>query len=112
MAQALYPVILTGIDQSTGETTDTVDTTVNWSSFSYTWTCMIILVLEFVMTLRRDLAIYIKLNTIGVLGIIILLIYVFVTGMISISKTSYTTSLDDYNDYLARKVVDPNTEFM
>ena len=100
MPQALYPVILTGIDAATGETTDTVDLDINWGEFSYTWTVVIVLVLEFAMTLRRDLEIYIKLNTIGVLGIIILLIYVFITGMISISKTTYTTSEDDYADYL------------
>ena len=112
MPQALYPVILTGIDAATGETTDTVDLDINWGEFSYTWTVVIVLVLEFVMTLRRDLEIYIKLNTLGVLGIIILLIYVFITGMISISKTTYTTSADDYADYLAQKAIDPSTPYV
>jgi len=74
MAQALYPVILTFIDLATGSNSEDVSTDVDWSSFSYTWTCMIILVVEFVMTLRRDLAIYIKLNTIGVFGIIMLML--------------------------------------
>ena len=46
---------------------------------------MIILVLEFVMTLRRDLEIYIKLNTIGVLGIIILMVYLLITGIVGIA---------------------------
>ena len=64
------------------------------------------------MTLRRDLAIYIKLNTIGVFGIIILLIYVFVTGMVAIANTDYTLSESVYNDYLARKAVDENTPFV
>ena len=85
MAQALYPCILTLIDLSTGSHNEEVSTAVDWSSFSYTWTCIIILVVEFVMTLRRDLDIYIKLNTIGVLGIIILMLYIFVTGLIGIS---------------------------
>ena len=85
MPQALYPVILTGIDAATGDTKDSVSTDVDWSEFSYTWTVVIILVLEFIMTLRRDLDIYIKLNTIGVFGIIILMVYVLITGIYSIT---------------------------
>ena len=112
MAQALYPVILTFIDLSTGNETDTVDTDVNWSSFSYSWTCVIILVLEFAMTLRRDLDIYIKLNTIGVFGIIILLIYVFITGMVAISKTDFTSSESVYNEYLIDRETQPDLPFM
>ena len=85
MAQALYPCILTFIDLTTGSHNEEVNTDVDWSSFSYTWTCIIILVVEFVMTLRRDLDIYIKLNTIGVLGIIILMLYILITGIVGIS---------------------------
>ena len=100
MAQALYPVILTFIDLSTGEKDESVNTDVNWSSFSYTWTCMLILVVEFVMTLRRDLDIYIKLNTIGVLGIIILMVYILVTGLVGIAQTDYTANKHEYDEYL------------
>ena len=46
---------------------------------------MIILAVEFIMTLRRDLDIYIRLNTIGVLGIIILMVYILVTGIFGIA---------------------------
>ena len=99
MAQALYPVILTFIDLATDSTDETISTDVDWSSFSYTWTCMIILVVEFVMTLRRDLDIYIKLNTVGVLGIIILMLYILVTGLAGIAQTDYTSSKDVYADY-------------
>ena len=51
------------------------------------------------MTLRRDLEIYIKLNTIGVLGIIILMVYILVTGLVGIAQTDYTTSKGVYADY-------------
>ena len=102
MAQALYPVILTFIDLSTGEKSEDVNTDVNWSSFSYTWTCVLILFVEFVMTLRRDLDIYIKLNTIGVLGIIILMVYILVTGLVGIAETDYTTNKHEYDEYLEK----------
>ena len=64
---------------------------------------MIILVLEFVMTLRRDLDIYIRLNTIGVLGIIILMVYLLITGIVGIAQTDYTTNKEVYDDYIAQK---------
>ena len=102
MAQALYPVILTFIDLSTGEKSEDVNTDVDWNSFSYTWTCVLILFVEFVMTLRRDLDIYIKLNTIGVLGIIILMVYIIVTGLVGIAETDYTTNKHEYDEYLEK----------
>lgn len=83
-AQSLAPILLaiTNLSES-----DSLDTSVNWDSFSYTWTCVIILVLEFIITLRRDLEIFIIMNTYGVLGIIILFCYLMTTGFISISQT-------------------------
>ena len=76
-----------------------VDTSVNWGQFSYTWTCVIILCIEFLMTLRKDLRIYIKLNTFGVAGIIILMVFLMTTGFISISDTDYTTSDSYYTSH-------------
>lgn len=68
-----------------------------WNEFSYTWTCVLILVIEFLVTLKRDLTLYIKLNTIGVAGIIILGLFILVTGLTGISKTEYTTSQTKYD---------------
>ena len=86
-AQSLSPVLLAITGQAKS---NAVDVKVHWDYFSYTWVCVIILVIEFLMTLRRDLKIYIKLNTFGVAGIIILMIYLVTTGIISITKTEYT----------------------
>jgi sodium-coupled neutral amino acid transporter 9 len=95
-AQSLAPILLaiTNLSES-----DSLDTSVNWDSFSYTWTCVIILVLEFIITLRRDLEIFIIMNTYGVLGIIILFCYLMTTGFISISQTEYTTSESYYDSH-------------
>ena len=69
----------------------------HWDYFSYTWVCVIILVIEFFMTLRKDLRIYIKLNTFGVAGIIILMVYLMTVGFISISQTDFTDNETYYD---------------
>ena len=64
------------------------------------------------MTLRRDLDIYIKLNTIGVLGIIILMVYILVTGLVGIAQTDYTTSKDVYADYEQKVAEDKHPTYL
>lgn len=56
-----------------------------WDTFSYTWTCVIILVIEFILTLRRDLEIYVKINSYGVIGIIILTLFTMTNCFIAIT---------------------------
>ena len=64
------------------------------------------------MTLRRDLDIYIRLNTIGVLGIIILMVYLLITGIVGIAQTDYTTSKEVYDDYIAQKEAGDNPTYL
>lgn len=51
----------------------------DWSEFSYSWTCVIIFVLVFTTTAIRDLQIFVKINSYGV--IFIALIILFICGM-------------------------------
>ena len=53
--------------------------------------------MEFIITLRKDLKIFIIANTYGVAGIFILMIFLMTTGFISISDTDYTTSKSYYD---------------
>ena len=64
------------------------------------------------MTLRRDLNIYVKMNAIGVLGIIILMIYILVNGLVDITRTEYTMDESVYEEYLKKAESDPDTPFV
>ena len=57
MAQYLYPVILAIIEAFNGQDAN-LKLSPNWSEFSYSWTCVIILIITFLMALPRDISVY------------------------------------------------------
>ena len=84
-AQALFPVLLFCIGQGNREMDPDTKYEPSWDRFSYSYTCVIILLLTFLVTLKKDLSLYIKLNTIGVAGIIILGLFILITGFMGIT---------------------------
>ena len=63
----------------------------NWSEFSYTYTCFIIFAIAFAMVIPKDVSIYNKINSFGVVFIFIILIFEFGVGIYSLTNTTYTT---------------------
>jgi hypothetical protein len=58
---------------------------VDWSEFSYSWTVLIVFVLFFLLTAQKDLSIFVKINTFGVIFTIInisIIVGVGIYGMI------------------------------
>mmetsp|Transcript_55529 Transcript_55529/g.76355 ORF Transcript_55529/g.76355 Transcript_55529/m.76355 type:complete len:152 (+) Transcript_55529:173-628(+) len=54
LAQSLYPVILAIVESINGQD-EGIDLSVSWSEFSYSWTCIIVSLLMFIMTSFKDL---------------------------------------------------------
>ena len=63
----------------------------DWSEFSYSWTCVIIFVLVYLMGIPKDVSIYAKINSFGVVFITIIILFICGLGFYSISNTDFTT---------------------
>ena len=77
-----------------------------FDQFSYQWTCVIIFVIVFCMTATRDVSIYVKINSVGVVFIIIVALFICALGVEALFNTDYIYSKDKYLDYLQTH---PNT---
>ena len=86
---------------------------VDWSEFSYSWTCVIIFVTVYIMGIPKDVSIYAKINSFGVVFIAIIILFIFGLGFYSMHDTDFTYSESTYNDYLAKRKADPdNTPYL
>ena len=61
----------------------------DFSEFSYTYTCFIILALLFIITAKKDLAIFVKINTFGVIFTIIIIVFIICIGITALSKGNF-----------------------
>ena len=98
LAQSLFPIILAFVSLFTHKTHE-IDFKPDWNHFSYTWTCVIILVVTLLMSARRDLKIFIVMNSYGVIFIICIILCMFTIGIYSTLTTEYTFNIDVYNEH-------------
>ena len=64
------------------------------------------------MALPRDISVYNKFNSFGMLFFVMIIISIYVVGIDSMLKTEYTHSQTEYEDYLQRKAEDPNVPYL
>ena len=83
LSQFLYPLILVAIELKTGEdipiTKDSFK--LDFSGFSYSYTAFIVFIYLFLLTARRDMSIFIKINTFGVIFTMIIIVFIIVVGI-------------------------------
>ena len=98
LSQSLYPILLfaTGNDSPIVMTTD-------WSQFSLSYTCLIILVICLLMTAPRDTAYVQKVNAFGVVFVTIFVIFIISNGIKAMTTTDYVYSMTEYNEIMAEK---------
>ena len=83
-----------------------------WNSFNYTWTCVIIFLIVFAMTAIKDLNIFVKINSLGVIFIFMIIFIIAGNGLFALTDTEFTTSINDYDHYLDEKKVDPKIPYL
>lgn len=88
LSQLLYPIILLFIELATGEER-TIDLSVNFTEFSYSYTCILVFVILFAVTAKKDLAIFIRINTFGVIFTIVIIIFIVSVGVYGLSTQRY-----------------------
>jgi hypothetical protein len=92
LAQNLYPIILAVVEPFTNNVKDPTATKPDWREFSYTWTCVIIFALNFMITAYRNIQIFVKINSFGVIFIMIILVSIIGIGIYGLATTQYTYS--------------------
>ena len=73
---------------------------IDFSEFSYSWTCLIIFVILFLLTMKKDLTIFIKINTFGVIFTMIIITFIISVGLFGIYHGGYehVTFVDNKSD--------------
>ena len=89
LAQFLYSIILPIVD-SNAKLDPKAYSTIDFTKFSYSWTCIVIFFLVFIITARKDLSIFIKINTFGVIFTMIIITFIIGVGSYGIYYGDYT----------------------
>jgi len=82
LSQFLYPIIKFASNVVSGTPSENkgFDKSLDFKEFSYSWTCLIVFIYLFLITNRRDMQIFIRINTYGVLFTIIIIVFIAVVG--------------------------------
>lgn len=94
LAQNLYPVLM-----AIGGKGGKVETGVDFSEFSYSYTCLIIMVLLLLITAIRNLNIFVKIATFGVIFVSLIIIFIVGVGIYGFTNTDYVYSDKDFKDH-------------
>jgi amino acid transporter len=68
--------------------------------------------ISFTMSIPKDTSIYAKINSFGVIFIMIIIITISGVGIYSMTNTNYTYDKDTYDIYHAQKAVDVKTPYL
>lgn len=87
LAQNLYPIIL-----AIAGSERPLDTAVDFSEFSYSYTCVIVMGVLMLMTAIRNVGVFVKINTFGVLFILMIIVFIVATGIYAFTNTHFVFS--------------------
>lgn len=80
----------------------------DFSQFSYSYTCLIVFAILWILTARRDMGIFIKINTFGVIFTIIIILSICSIGVYAIATNKYEYHAFINNDKGNPLPVDPS----
>ena len=92
LTQSLYPILLYAM----GKGDVAIEMTTDWSQFSLSYTCLILLVIVLLMVLPRDTMYIQRVNAFGVVFVVIFLLFVIYNGLRSVTSTDYVYSTAAY----------------
>ena len=93
LSQSLYPILLYALGMQ-----QDIELTTDWSQFSLSYTCLILLVIVLLMTAPRDTEYVQRVNAFGVVFVFIFLVFVITTGIKSMATTDYFYSQEAYEE--------------
>ena len=88
----MYPIILFMIGSDAA-----IEMKTDWSCFSLSYTCLILMFIILAMVLPRDTAYIQKVNAFGVVFVVIFLLFIIYNGIKATASTTYVYSEEAYN---------------
>jgi hypothetical protein len=96
LSQSLYPILLFATGQDVA-----IEMKTDWSQFSLSYTCLIMLGIILLMVLPRNTSYIQKVNAFGVVFVCIFLVFILVTGLKQMAITDYVYSEADFKEALS-----------
>lgn len=93
LSQSLYPILLFVMGQDVE-----IEMKTDWSQFSLSYTCLILLGIVLLMVLPRNTSYIQKVNAFGVVFICIFLGFIIMTGVRQMATTDYIYSVEAFNE--------------
>lgn len=88
----------------------------DFTQFSYSYTCLVVFLYLFILTARRDMSIFIKINTFGVIFTMIIITFIITVGITGLRNCDYEYTLYKDNngaDYVPNNLLpDGKTEIL
>jgi sodium-coupled neutral amino acid transporter 9 len=94
MSQALYPVIAAVLEW-VFNTEDNLDTGLAFDRFSLFYTCIALSVILYPVVSKKDISLFVTVNSFGVIFVCITITFIFSYGFYSFSNTNFIISNDD-----------------
>lgn len=92
----LYPILLALTQENEA---DEISLDPNFKEFSYSYTCLMVAIILYIVTLKKDLSIFIRINSYGVLFTLTIISFVIGVGVYSLINTNFVLlpTLDNLN---------------
>jgi sodium-coupled neutral amino acid transporter 9 len=94
MSQALYPVIAAVLEW-VFNTEDNLDTGLAFDRFSLFYTCIALSVILYPVVSKKDISLFVTVNSFGVIFVCITITFIFSYGFYSFTNTNFIISNDD-----------------
>lgn len=88
ITQFLYPIILVVIELFTGQDKQ-IRFDIDFSQFSYSYTCLVTFAILFALTMRRDMTVFVKINMLGVIFILIIIMFTISVGIYALCTDEF-----------------------
>ena len=75
-----------------------IDTKIDFGEFSYSYTCIIIMFVLLCITAIRNLSIFVKIATIGVIFVALIIVFIMGVGIYGLTNTNYVYNRDAHVD--------------
>lgn len=100
MNQVLYPMVLALYVWISGVSEDSVEykLTPDWGWFSSNYTALIMFFILTVITSMKNIKLFMKISSIGVIFVIMLMVFIMYTGILSLTNTNFSIGTMEESD--------------
>lgn len=103
LSQFLFPVVLNVIEAIWGGDRQ-INIKPDFSQFSYSWTVLIVFVIFFILTAKKDLSIFVHINKFGVVFALINTFFIIGVGIYAMMDSKFKYTIVNTRDQNSTKI--------